>query len=94
MELIRLAESHYDRRSRLLPIEFRFFVFRGRRLIDRFSETHTLRTHTVREMRSLLRRGGLVLLAAFEGAPGAKPGFGRIGKRTFRVFAVCRRAGG
>ncbi|HEY5538815.1 MAG TPA: hypothetical protein VIL58_04660, partial [Thermoplasmata archaeon] len=46
IELFRLAESRYDGGPRRLPIDFRFFVFKGRKLIDRFHEIHTVRTYT------------------------------------------------
>ncbi len=92
IELFRLAESRYDRRTRRLPIDFRFFVFRGRKLIDRFNEIHTVRTYTVPEMRRLLRHGGLTMQAAFEGVPGQGPTFRPAKKGMFRVFAVCRPA--
>ncbi len=88
-EIVRLSVDRYDRRTRLLPVEFQFFVFRGRRVLDRFSESHTIRTHSVAEMRRLLRRGGFDLLAAYA-ATGATKGFGRVREDTFRVMAVAR----
>ena len=93
-ELVRLSEDRYDRQTRLLPIEFRFFVFKGRRVLDRFDETHTIRTYLVPEMRGILRRGGFDLVAAFGATDGTGKGFGRVRRDTFRVFAVCRRVRG
>ncbi len=88
-ELVRLSDSRYDPRTRLLPVEFRFFVFRGGRVIDRFDETHVIRTHPVDEMRDLLRRGGFSPLAMYAATPQEK-GFGPVRKDTFRVMAVAR----
>ncbi len=92
IELFRPSEARYDRRTRRLPIDFRFFVFKGRKLIDRFHEIHTVRTYTVAEMRRLLRHRGLTMQAAFEGVPGQGPTFRSAKKEMFQVFAVSRRA--
>lgn len=89
-ELVRLAESRFDRRTRLLPVEFRFFVFKGRRVLDRFQETHTVRTYHIPEMRRLLRRAGFALEGAFAVEAGLRKGFSAPKKDTFRIFAVCR----
>ena len=89
-ELVRLAESRYDRRTRLLPVEFRFFVFKGRRVLDRFDETHTIRMYQVPEIRGLLREAGFDLAGAFAVEVGLEKGFARPKKTTFRIFAVCR----
>ncbi len=91
-ELVRLAEARYDRRTRLLPVEFRFFVFKGRRVLDRFQETHTVRTYLVPEIRGLLRRAGFVLEGAFAVEAGLRKGFSAPKKDTFRIIAVCRPA--
>lgn len=88
-ELVRLGESRFDPRTRLLPVEFRFFVLRGRRVLDRFDETHVIRTYTLGGMRSLLRRGGFNLLAAYAATPKEK-GFRPVRKDTFRIMAVTR----
>jgi len=89
-ELVRLSEARLDERTKVLEVEFRFFVFHERRVLDRFDETHRVRTYTVGEMRDLLHRGGFELVRAFGAANGTKKGFGRIRHDTFRVFAVCR----
>ena len=89
-ELVRLSEARYDSRTKVLAVEFRFFVFRGRRTLDRFDETHRVRTYSLPEMRAVLRRGGFDLVRAFGAANGTKKGFGSVHRDTFRVFAVCR----
>ena len=88
-EVVRLSESRFDRRTGRLPIEFRFFVFKGTRLLDRFDEVHTVRTHAIGEMRGLLRRAGFDFLQAFEVTPKEKR-FRPIRKETFRVMVVAR----
>ncbi len=88
-ELVRLSTSRYDPRTRLLAVEFRFFVFRGGRLIDRFDETHVVRTYALADMRALLHRGGFETLAMYAATTQAK-GFDSVRKDTFRVMAVGR----
>ena len=57
-ELVRLDTARYEPRTRLLPIDFQFFVFKGQRVVDRFAETHTVRTFHTEEVRRLLGRSG------------------------------------
>ena len=92
-ELVRLDLARYDRRTRLLPIDFRFFLFRGGRLLDRFDETHVVRTYHVPEMRRFLARSGFRVVGMFAQEAGTKKGFGRPRRDTFRVFAVARSRG-
>lgn len=92
-ELVRVSESRYDPRTRLLPMEFRIFVFHRGRVLDRFDETHVVRTYPLADMRDLLRRGGFEPLAMYSTTP-AQKGFGRVRRDTFRVMTVARpRAG-
>jgi SAM-dependent methyltransferase len=88
-EIVRLSVDRYDPRTRLLPVEFRFFVLRGRRVLDRFAEVHTIRTYSISGIRRVLLRGGFDLLATYA-ATNATKGFGRIRRATFRVMAVAR----
>lgn len=88
-ELFRFSRSRFDLRHRLVSIEFHFFVFRSQRVLDRFDESHRLRTYTVPEMRALLDRGGFDLVAAYA-ATNEKKGFRRPSRDTFRVMAVAR----
>ncbi len=88
-ELVRLSESRYDPRTRLLPVEFRFFVFRRGRVVDRFDETHVIRTYPREEMRSLLRNGGFDVLA-FTAATPQEKSFRPARKDTFRIMAIAR----
>ncbi|MGI0149265.1 MAG: class I SAM-dependent DNA methyltransferase [Thermoplasmata archaeon] len=92
LQIVRLDEGRFDPRTGRLPIDFDFFVFRGDRLLDRFAEHHTIRTHSVRDMRVLLRWGGFDLLAAYA-ATNVKKGFEPATKKTFRVMAVARSRG-
>lgn len=88
LELVRLSESRFDRATRRLTIELHHLVLQDRRLVDRFSETSTIRTYTVDEMRALLRRGRFELLGAFAATPEAK-GFRPVRTDTFRAMAVA-----
>jgi SAM-dependent methyltransferase len=89
LQIVRLDESRYDPRTGRLPVEFRFFVFRGRHIVDRFDELHTIQTYSVPGMRALLRRGGFDLLGAFA-ATNAKKAFAPVTRDTFRIMAVAR----
>jgi len=89
IEIVRLEESRFDPRTGRLPVEFRFFVLGGGRVLDRFDELHTIQTYTVRGMRDLLRRGGFDLLGTFA-ATNVKKGFKPVTPNTFRIMAVAR----
>jgi SAM-dependent methyltransferase len=88
-ELVRLSEGRFDARRHLLSVEFRFFVFRSRRVLDHFEETHTVRTYAIPEMRGILRRGGFDLLATYAATPEKKT-FRPAARNTFRIMAVAR----
>ncbi len=88
-ELVRLGQGRFDMRRHVLSVQYRFFVIRSRRLVDRFDETHALRTYTIPEMKALLRRSGFDLAGAFA-ATNEKKGFDRPSNATFRVMAVAR----
>ena len=92
VEMVRISEARFNRRTRLLPIEFRFFVLKGKRVLERFTERHTLRTYTEPEMQRLLRRGGFELVKAYEARGLEGLGFRPVRKKTFRILAVCRPA--
>jgi SAM-dependent methyltransferase len=89
LEIVRLDTARYDPRTGRLPVEFRFIVLEGGRLVDRFDEVHTIQTYSVPEIRNLLSRGGFDLLAAFAGT-NAKKTFSPVTPKTFRVMAVAR----
>ena len=88
-EILRLSESRFDSRRSRLSIDFRFLVFRGRRILDRFNERHVIRTHTRQNMARLLEQAGFDRLAEFAVAPGQKQ-FRQIRRGTFRIMAVAR----
>jgi SAM-dependent methyltransferase len=89
LEIVRLDVSRYNPKTGRLPVEFRFVVFDGRRLIDRFTELHTIQTHSVPAIRELLHRAGFDLVEAFGGS-NAKKGFAPVTPKTFRIMAVAR----
>lgn len=88
-EFIRLAESRYNPRTRLLPLEFRYFVVRGNRIVDRFRETHILRTHPVGGVRRILRENRFAFLATYEIARTRAP-LRAVRPKTFHVLAIAR----
>jgi len=89
LEIVRLDVSRFDPRTGRLPVEFRFIVLEGRRLIDRFEEVHTIQTYSLPGMRDLLRRGGFDLIGAFAGT-NKKKTFAPVTPTTFRIMAVAR----
>ena len=92
LEILRLDESLFNPKTGRLPIDLHFFVFRGHQLKDRFDEHHVIQTHSVGEMRDLLRRGGFDLPGAFA-ATNQQKGFEPVTKDSFRVMAVARPRG-
>jgi SAM-dependent methyltransferase len=87
--LLRLDESTYDSAKHRLTFDFHFYVFRGKAVVDRFSESHALRVHTIREIRKLLSESGFSLAAAY-GGTATEHGFTSPKKNTFRITAVAR----
>lgn len=92
LEIVRLDEARFNPRTGRLPVDFHFFVLRGRRLLDQFKEQHVIQTYSIRDMHVLLRRGGFDLLGAFA-ATNVKKGFAPATKEAFRVMAVARSRG-
>ncbi len=87
--IMRLDASRYDPKRHRLSFDFHYFVFRGDRLQERFTEPHTVRVHSLPGMRALLSRGGFRLLAAHEATP-AEKGFHPVRRETFRIIAIVR----
>lgn len=87
--LLRLSESAYDAARHRLAIDFHFYVFEGRRVVDRFSESHTLRVYAAGEMRELLSESAFALRGAY-GGTATRHGFERPRKGTFRITAAAR----
>src|SRR5438105_8395808 len=88
IEIVRLDEARFDPRTGRLPVEYRFFVFGGGRVLDRFDELHTIQTYTVRGMRELLRRGGFNLLGTLA-ATKVKKAFRPVSRNTFRIQSMA-----
>jgi SAM-dependent methyltransferase len=89
LQIVRLDVARYNPRTGRLPVEFRFIVLEGRRLIDRFAEVHTIQTYSVPEIRDLVRRGGFDLIGAFAVTPRTKK-FSPVTPKAFRIMAVAR----
>ena len=86
-EILRLSEGQFDAKRSRLAMDFRFFVFRDRRILDRFDERHVVRTYTRPEMGRLVRRTGFDRLAEFAVTPSRKD-FRRPTRETFRIMMV------
>jgi SAM-dependent methyltransferase len=88
-EILRLSEGQFDAKRSRLAIDFRFFVFRDRRILDRFDERHVVRTYTRPEMGRLVQQTGFDRLAEFAVTPSRKD-FRRATPKTFRIMLVAR----
>jgi len=88
-EIIRLSESHFDPRKSQLVMDFRFLVLQGRKVLDRFSERHVVRTYTRPQMGRLLRETGFDRIGEFAVTPKRKR-FRRVTPSAFRIMAVAR----
>ncbi len=92
--IIRLNMSKYDAQSNILAISFDFYVLdiRRKELIDRFSETHLVKTYAVSHIQELLERSNLKALAFYDGELGKtkKDELTQASFSTFRVIAVAR----
>lgn len=88
-EIIRLSESRFDSRKSRLAMDFRFLVLRGRKVLDRFSERHVVRTYTRQEMGLLLRETGFDRIGEFAVTPKRKR-FRQVTPSAFRIMAVAR----
>lgn len=96
-QIVRLNMSKYNSRRSVLKIIFDFFVMDSRKgkLLDRFSETHLLRTYTIRSMQKILKARGFHSLGFYDGDSWQK--FTTLkppASSTFRVLAVARAQAG
>jgi SAM-dependent methyltransferase len=91
--IVRLSLSKYDSHTNLLDVRFDFYVLdrKTSKLIDRFSETHLVRTYIISQMRDILGRNGFKSLAFYDGNLGKKEGDepSPAAFSTFRVLAVA-----
>lgn len=87
--LLRLSEAAFDPPRELLTISFRFYVLKGRRLVEEFDSIHRCRTYGLDEMRALFRRAGLRVEALIGVEPMHKA-LGTSAKGHFRVMAITR----
>jgi SAM-dependent methyltransferase len=88
-EILRLSEAQFDAKRARLAMDFRFFVYRDGRSLDRFDEKHVVRTYTRPEMGRFVRRTSFDRLAEFAVTPSRKD-FRRATPKTFRIMLVAR----
>lgn len=65
MNLIRLAESKLNKRTRINTLNMEFFIFGEDEKVDSFSEVHKLRCYTASEIKSLLSDYGFKIIATY-----------------------------
>ncbi len=65
-KLIRLNESKFDAKSKILTLSMEFFVFNKTKLLDSFTETHKLRCFDVLEIEEFLKDNNFNLLATYK----------------------------
>ena len=90
-EILRLSEGTFDRVRSLFAIDFSFLVLEGRKLVERFTERHVIRTYARSQLGSLLRESGFSRVGEFAGTPGRKR-FSPVTAGVFRIMAVARRS--
>ena len=95
--LIRLDKNSYDAQTGLDTINFDFYVLdlKKQRVVDSFSEIHTMRTYSIAEMKHLLGENGLIPLTFYRGripAPGkaSTQALRPASRSDFRVTCVAR----
>ena len=60
--VIRLNESELDEKTGLIKGVYHFLIIENRRLIDRFTEIHTIRTYALDEIKKILQDYGYTIL--------------------------------
>ncbi len=65
MNLIRLAESKLNKRTRINTLKMEFFMFGEDEKVESFSEVHRLRCYTPSEVKSLLSDHGFEIIATY-----------------------------
>lgn len=78
-------QNSYDRTRKLCRFDLTFFAKSGKQY-ERFDETHYERAFSVDELKSLIEASGLELCGVF-----GEFGFRFPGKRSERIFFVCRK---
>jgi ubiquinone/menaquinone biosynthesis C-methylase UbiE len=65
MNLIRLAESKLNERTKINTLNMEFFIFNVDENVESFTETHRLRCYTVSEIKSLFLDYGFKIIATY-----------------------------
>jgi SAM-dependent methyltransferase len=65
MNLIRLAESKLNERTKINTLKMEFFIFDQNEKVESFSEVHRLRCYTASEIKSLLSDYGFKIVATY-----------------------------
>jgi SAM-dependent methyltransferase len=65
-KLIRLSDSRFDTKSKILTLSMEFFVFDKTKLLDSFTEAHKLRCFDVLEVEKLLKDYNFNLIATYK----------------------------
>jgi SAM-dependent methyltransferase len=90
--IVRLNTSKYDAQSNLLTVNFDFYIIdtKSKKLLDDFSEIHTIKTYSIPEIRGFLEESRLKPLAFYEGGVGKQGKLELAKQSTFRVLSVAR----
>jgi hypothetical protein len=65
MNLIRLAESKLNKRTRINTLSMEFFLFGENEKVESFSEVHRLRCYTASEIKTQLSDHGFKILSTY-----------------------------
>ncbi|MFW9919694.1 MAG: class I SAM-dependent DNA methyltransferase [Candidatus Thorarchaeota archaeon] len=88
IRVIRLSKSEFNPETNIITIDFDAYVLSKTSVIDAFTETHTLRVYTPREMKHILEGCGFALVGIFDNLT-----FNISDKDPFRLTAIARAEG-
>jgi SAM-dependent methyltransferase len=86
-KIIRLGKSIFNHETCTLDLEFEFYVIANKNMIDEFSETHKLRTFSLGEIRTWLKKTGFDVIGLFETNTFDPPKI-----NSFRPTAIAQKA--
>lgn len=87
--LVRLGESKFDVNTNILTVNMEFFVFKGSKVLDSFTEIHELRCFNIPEIKQILLGNGFNLVATYD-KDVQKPTLESPLDNTFRILGIAR----
>lgn len=85
-ELIRLSQSTFDSEKSILRIDFEFIISSDEKIVDRFTETHNIRTYTFESITELVSKAGCEIVGLYKDSLSSE----QATTEDFRVIAVVK----